>query len=432
MKLSSRLIVGRILTRSGDQAWDFAVPIILLKLFPNELRVAAVYYLIVRLIVVLILPKLTQLIDRLKRERSIFFGIAMQLIGVLTVYFSFLPLSKSIAFENLSILQLLYFGISIIGGVLGSLGSTFTDISLADDLVPTIFKGEELTRFNSRLRQIDLLTEVTSPVIAGLLLLLGSDSWILLGFTIVMLWNLISFFPEYYLLRKIFIEKPELSYKVVVIDELQRISFFRQLAQGWSAFLKEPAMLVMLAYALLWLSVLSPHGVLLTAFLQDAWKLPEWQIGLFRGSGAIFGLLATLLFPLIVSKTSVQKASLLLLGFQATALLATVYFFNLGNQISIFLFLGFILISRIGLYGFSLGEMQIRQESIGISVRGQVNGFANALTTLATLVLFGLGVLLPSTADFKYLILISVGCVVGAFFMYLKWYMNQRVRLKED
>ena len=425
MKLSSRLLVGRILTRSGDQAWDFAVPIILLKLFPNELRVAAAYYLIVRLLVVLILPKLTQLIDRIKRERSIFLGIAIQLIGVLTVYFSFLPLSKSVTFENLSTLQILFFGISIVGGVLGSLGSTFTDISLADDLVPTVFKGEELTRFNSRLRQIDLLTEVTSPIIAGLLLLVGSESWVLMGFTIVMLWNLISFFPEYFLLRNIFIEKPELSHKKVVIDELQKISFFKQLTQGFGLFLKEPAMLVMLAYALLWLSVLSPHGVLLTAFLQDAWRLPEWQIGLFRGAGAIFGLLATLLFPFVVSKTSIQKASLMLLGFQAITLLIALYFFSLGNQISIFMFLGCILVSRIGLYGFSLGEMQIRQESIGATVRGQVNGFANALTTVATLILFGLGVLLPRTADFKYLILVSVGCVVGAFLMYLKWYMNQ-------
>ena len=47
--LGSKTLLGRLLTRSGDQAWDFVVPLVLLKLLPGELRVAAIYYLLVRL-----------------------------------------------------------------------------------------------------------------------------------------------------------------------------------------------------------------------------------------------------------------------------------------------------------------------------------------------------------------------------------------------
>ncbi|MBK8201297.1 MAG: hypothetical protein IPK68_02845 [Bdellovibrionales bacterium] len=84
---------------------------------------------------------------------------------------------------------------------------------------------------------------------------------------------------------------------------------FSQIKNGWTSFFREPVSQVVLAYALLWLSVLSPHGVLLTAYLKDGWKLPELTIGIFRGLGAVFGLLATVLFPILVKNMSVNRAS---------------------------------------------------------------------------------------------------------------------------
>ena len=44
MKNQTRLLLGRLLTKSDDQAWDFTVPLVLLQLFPEELRVAALYF----------------------------------------------------------------------------------------------------------------------------------------------------------------------------------------------------------------------------------------------------------------------------------------------------------------------------------------------------------------------------------------------------
>jgi hypothetical protein len=79
---------------------------------------------------------------------------------------------------------------------------------------------------------------------------------------------------------------------------------------------------------------------------------------------------------------SVKKASLAFLSFQATVLIVGFCLFLRGDQYGQFGFLTLILFSRIGLYGFSLGEMQIRQTSIDPSARGEVNGFANALHVL--------------------------------------------------
>lgn len=427
LSLSKKLMLGRLLTRSGDQAWDFSVPLVLLKIFPDQLRIAALYYLIAKLINVLSLPKIASLIDRLDRKKTARLGIFLQLIGVLIGAGSISVLSIFNWSEANwgSGLPIFAFGILIVGGFLASVGSSFMDIAISSDLVPSSLQPQELASFNSRLQQIDLFTEVASPVVAGFMLLITSPSP-LMGFYLVALWNVISFFPELGILQSIFKERPDLVSKKITTANENKESIFRQLTNGWSAFFKEPIAPVALAYAFLWLSVLSPHGVLLAGFLKDAWKLPEWAIGSFRGAGAFFGLASTVVFPFAVKKLGLIKSTQRLIQFQSGMLiLGLLCFYSseyLWGQIG---FLIFILLSRIGLYGFSLGEMQIRQTGINPAVRGQVNGFASALTGIATLFLYGAGALLPKTSDFRILVVGSVVCVCLGAFTYGRWLRHQ-------
>ena len=67
ISLKRKILLGRLLTRSGDQAWDFAVPLVLLQVLPNQLRYAALYYLVIKLATVFLLPSFTQLIDKIDR-----------------------------------------------------------------------------------------------------------------------------------------------------------------------------------------------------------------------------------------------------------------------------------------------------------------------------------------------------------------------------
>ncbi|MBK9324224.1 MAG: ABC transporter substrate-binding protein [Bdellovibrionaceae bacterium] len=423
--LSSRMLLGRLLTRSGDQAWDFAVPIVLLQLLPGNLRFAALYYLLIRIATVLFLPRLSSLIDHIDRLKASKLGILLQLIGVLVGFASVIVLARTSPHDFESHEFISIFIVLVASGIVSQLGSTFMDISIANDLVPSSFDYDKLAAFNSRLRQVDLFTEVGSPVLAGALLLMTSTHWPLLGFSLIAIWNVLSFFPEYGILKSIFNERPDLKDKPLKIDSTTKQSIFAQIRDGWSSFFRDPIALVVLAYSFLWLSVLSPHGVLLTAYLKDGWNLPELTIGIFRGLGALFGLLATVLFPLILRRVSVNRASFLFLSFQAVMLVIGYLLFLRADSFGQIGFLVLILFSRVGLYGFSLGEMQIRQTGIGPQVRGEVNGFANALTALATIGLYGAGVALPSTEDFKYLVLSSVGFVVLALVVYGSWYRRQ-------
>jgi len=420
--LKKALLLGRVLTRSGDQAWDFAVPLAILKVVPGQLQYAALYYFLIRLSNVFFLPRLSKLIDQISRFSAAKLGIIIQLFGVLIGFtsLSFLSYESFAVIEWLSRKSFLLL-LLIIGGILGSLGSTFMDIAIANDLVPSSIKEDELPAFNSRLRQVDLFTELSAPIIAGWLLIYETKSFILFGFSFIAIWNLISFVPEYLLLKSIFKIKPELSVKYVKIPELSQKSIIGKLTTGWKSFLSEPIAFVSVAYACLWLSVLSPHGVLLTGFLKDGWSFPEWGIGIFRGLGGLFGLIATFLFPMMAKKKGIKEAVRIFVSFQLlTVTLALIFFFCDGVVYQI-LFLSLVLFSRIGLYGFSLGEVQIRQLNISPSLRGEYNGFASALTALATLGLYGGGALLPKTNDFKYLVVLSVATVGMAFVLYIVW-----------
>lgn len=421
--LSFRLLLGRLLTRSGDQAWDFAVPIVLLKIMPGHLRIAAFYYFLIRLASVILLPSVASIIDTKDRLNVIRMGLVLQFVGVLL---SAIGIFYFWAFDSKvpNFLDVEFFGIFlflVFSGLLGTLGASLMDIAIANDLAPSVFSGQELSRFNSRFRQVDLITEVGSPVLAGFLLAI-SDSWLpMMGFLLVVVWNLLSFFPEYGILKSVFRERPDLQKKFIHVSEGISKSFIRKIVEGWREFFRQPVAPAILAYALLWLSVLSPHGVLLTGFLQDGWRVPEWIIGLFRGSGALFGLAATVLFTYALKFMDLKKASWIFLAFQTVMVIAAYIFFLLPDQFGQNGFLILILFSRIGLYGFSLGEIQIRQERIPPDVRGQVNGFANALTGIATLALFAAGASLPTTEDFGYLVLMSVTCVLSALVIYTWW-----------
>src|SRR3954465_9422695 len=83
MQISTRILVSRFLTFSGDQAWDFAVPLVLLKILPGQLKVAALYFLGVRLFHILLLPRISALIDRTARPRILKIGLTLQATGVL-------------------------------------------------------------------------------------------------------------------------------------------------------------------------------------------------------------------------------------------------------------------------------------------------------------------------------------------------------------
>jgi iron-regulated transporter 1 len=301
-----------------------------------------------------------------------------------------------------------------------TLGSGLLEVAVGNDWLPVISARDRLVYVNSRLKQVDLFTEVTAPIAAGAILAALSPSGVLLGLGVIAAWNLVSFVPEFYLLRSVFLRSTALREQCVQKAGGSSDGFIKALRSGWAEFVKQPAALSMVAFALLWLSVLSPHGVLLTSYLKSERGVSEAALGIWRGFGALFGVFATVLFPYFVRRIGLLSSARTFIAFQACTVMAATAFFLLGASFQWYFF-GAVLLSRIGLYGFSIGESEIRQRSIFEGQRGQINGVAQSLTTLATLTLCGLGSALSGNQSFYWLVVISTCFVTAAAAVFWIW-----------
>lgn len=414
MNTENKILLSRFLTRSGDQAWDFAVPLILIALFPENLKLAFIYFFLLRLSSTLLMPYIGRFIDEMKRVKVITLGLSIQGLSVLLTGF-FLMYRELLGFN-------VFYALLVIFGIFSNLAINVMDIAVANDLVPSVIKTERLVYFNSRLRQLDLLTEVFAPIAAGFLLSFSAITHSLIGVGIIILWNLLSFIPELFILRGIVQAHPHLDeLKTTALPSPQ--SLVSKLTQGWSTFSQSSVFWIVIANACLWLTVLSPHGVLLTAFLKAGWNIPEYIIGLFRASGAIFGLIATVVYPYFHKRMGLILSGKYFIAFQAFFVVMS---FGLAFSVELsfqYLFMIAVLVSRIGLYGFGLAETELRQTLIKTGERGKVNGVSNSLTSFATVIIYGLGVIFSKPEQF--IILVGVSAV-SVFFGAL--ILNTKVR----
>lgn len=422
MNTEAKILLSRFLTRSGDQAWAFSVPIVLIQVLSDHSRTVFGYFFLTLLGGFLLMPYIGRMIDRSTRKKVIQTGIISQLLGVGLAYEAVQLIARyaHISGQTIDLVMLGLMACLLGASLLGNLGSSMTDISIANDITPSIIPPERLAIFNSRLRRLDLFTEVASPIAAGILLASFDGKNPIWGFGLIALWNFFSFFPEYFLIQSVLLQHPSLLQKKVESSS-QRQSIREKLLAGWPEFKAQPIAIAMICYSLLWLSVLSPHGVLLTAFLKNGWQLPESVIGIFRGLGAIFGLVATLLFPWLVARYQLLDGAKKFIRFQAVTVAIAALLFFVPAHWARFSFLLFILLSRIGLYGFSLAEGQMRQIYIPEHRRGTVNGTATALNNLATLLLLGFGTIFSSPETFFILVLISCTTVLFASIAVSMW-----------
>ena len=410
-----KILSSRLLTRFGDQAWDFAIPLVLISIFPGHIQYIAVFYLISKIAQFFLNPLVLKWIDHLPRLHIYKIGIGSQTLSVvcswaLIFFFNHffdvgMNFTSWFAFAMLSLL-----------GIIGSLGATLMEISVGYDLAADTLPEESLGIFNSRLKRIDLLTEVTAPVFAGLVLMLNSFPY--LGFTLIALLNVFTFIPEYFLLNSVQGIQKKLNNAIKSNSFLNPI---QELKNGFHHFKDKQYVVPMVAYSFLWLSVLSPHGVLLSGYLKDISHMTELQISIFRGLGAFFGLIPTFAYPYLQKNLGMVRTGKILIGLQAFCVFFAALFFEIGSPLSLQLFLLCILVSRIGLYGFSIAESEARQKFIPIHNRGLINGVGVSLTSIATLLLFAIGSLLSSSEQFNILVWISSISVLFGFLILLKW-----------
>lgn len=398
-----KLIISRWITRIGDHAWDLALPLALIQVFPGTLRPIAIYYLLTRLSVILIMPSLGAWSDSHNRLRVIALGIFLQTMGVGGV---------AVLLGTSHLDQGFMMGVIVISGSLSQLGGSLMNVAVPSDWIPTLLRGKELATVNSRLKRVDLISEVAAPLAAGAIMTIGSlSNFFTSGFFFIAALNILSFLPEYLLLRSVYNRSLSLQlekHRDVLFDK-NFSRFFKNIAVNAHAVLKHYLAPVIIANSLLWFTVLTPHGILLTAYLKESWHLSDTLIGVFRSLGALSGIIPTFIYDRMVKRYGIKATAFRFVLIQSVTLVGASLLLHLP-----YIFLILIVISRIGLYGFSLSEIHLRQQYVESPMRGMIGGFATSLNYAMTLLLYLIALGISDPASFPILCYLSCGAILAA------------------
>ncbi|GLI67363.1 hypothetical protein VaNZ11_011542 [Volvox africanus] len=191
---------------------------------------------------------------------------------------------------------------------------------------------------------------------------------------------------------------------------------------SWRVYWNQPVLLLCLALALLYMTVLS-LGFLMTSFLK--WSgLSEVEVSAYRGIGALTGLAATAIFPPLLARAGLRFCAIAGVTYQLTCLAAgvlpvVVVAMAHGGDLrpsvtQVRVLVAGLVSSRTGLWLYDLAVTQLIQEDVRQNQLGTVYGVQSSLQASFEMLSFVAGLINPRPARFYWLMLGSLGSVATA------------------
>jgi iron-regulated transporter 1 len=246
-------------------------------------------------------------------------------------------------------------------------------------------------------------------------------------------------FPEIFSMIYVYRHIPALQ-SPKIDDEFKVQNIVSVFVSGWRTYMNQGVFLCSLAFIFLFITVLH-NGALMLSYLVSV-GLSNTSVAIFYAACAVGGVTATFVTPAVITRFKVIYGGLYSIWFQITCLtigtvLLAVYTFmdkkegvcDLYCWVCIGAFMTSIIVSRFGLFGFDLAEIQIMQTYVAESDRGTVNATEKSLTKIAELIIYLFAVVLSKPSQFFYLALVSTGCVLSAAVIYTVW---TRTRFAKD
>ncbi|ELU18806.1 hypothetical protein CAPTEDRAFT_5305 [Capitella teleta] len=451
--------------------WQFATGMFLIALQPESLRLTATYTFASGGAVLLLGPIVGDWVDRYPRITGKCNRVKVVRTAIvvqnLSVALSALAVCLTLTFQSdveviwggwmMTLCQ----GVIILFGVIGDVTSIGRTIAVERDWIVVICNDKHsLTSMSALLRRIDLTTKLVAPVLTGQIITYGS---LIIGALFISIWNLISMVFEYNLLLKLYTSFPELALKNT--DGKQNdhdrkrcplfFDNFLTVARGWKTYWAQPILLAGLALATTYMTVLGFDNI--TAAFAKAQGLSEAIVGLLQSIGALFGVLGTIIFPVLRKRLGLTRTGMcsffLLLVSLVPCLVSiwapgspfdpsflsrrgeindginytltdfadeSVFSYELSEEsytianntaqqsyLSVGLLMGGIVIARTGLWMSDLSVTQLLLETPENSVRGIVNGVQNSLNQFEDLLKSLLVIVLPWRQTFGYLVFTS-------------------------
>ncbi|KAK1412444.1 hypothetical protein QVD17_33704 [Tagetes erecta] len=444
------LYLGHFLSRWGARTWEFSVGLYMINIWPDSLLMAAAYGLVETASTTLFGPLVGQWLDNSTYPKVLRFWLLTQnlsfmIAGVTVVGLLFSPDLRVTSAPTFALLLVL----TNLSGALAVLSTLAGTILIEREWVVVISEGKSsnlLTKLNSTIRRIDLISNLFAPVVTGFIISFAS---MIASAVSLAIWNILSVFLQYWLLNSVYKGIPALSesnrkraLKISTPNQEQtsqhhdtydcsedgswgnfmvrklvtRVSD-SQFIRAWRVYLQQDVVLPGLSLAVLYFTVLS-FGTLMTATLE--WDgIPAYRIGMGRGISAIIGISATFLYPFMETRISTLRTGLWSIWSQWSCLLVCVGSIWVKNSTtSAYLLMAGVAASRLGLWVFDLSVIQQMQDQVPESDRAIVGGVQNSIQSFWDLMTYIMGLIISNPQDFWKLILVSFGLVTIAAIMY--------------
>lgn len=218
---------------------------------------------------------------------------------------------------------------------------------------------------NSEMRRIDLFCKLAGPLTIALI----DGISIQVAMIAVFAMTCLSVLIEYFAIARVYKAVPALQEPKPISGQASsqnRCAMARLQAakRDLASYVQHRAFLPSFALALLYLTVLSFNGQMVTYLLSVG--LGPTAIGLLRGVSAAFEMSATWLAPRVIKRIGTIRAGIWFINWQIACLAFGVTLFWMpwtqGQVFAVSCVVAAVIASRVGLWGFDLSVQEIVQE----------------------------------------------------------------------
>jgi iron-regulated transporter 1 len=316
------------------------------------------------------------------------------------------------------------------------LSAVLNTISVERDWVVVVAGADEarLATMNAQMRRIDLFCKLVAPLAISLV-----DSYSTkIAALVTAALSIASVSIEYFAIARVYQAVPALRDPKSSDEDTssrQSVSTRDRLSSAATVVLRyvcHPAFLPSFALALLYLTVLSFSGQLITYLLAQ--DLSSASVALLRGVAALFELSATWLGPWLHKRIGAVRSGIWFLNAELffVAIACGILWLPDEKKSKIIVTLTLVtmvILSRTGLWGFDLSAQLIIQDEVEADVRGTFSSLEASCQNIFEMLAFLSTVIFPQPEQFKIPAAISAGAVASAALLFAYFVRKRRGHL---
>ena len=371
--IKRRLYVSHFLSTWNSRIFEFAAVLFLARIFPGTLLPSSVYALVRAASAICFAPLVGRLVDQGDRLIVMRHSIVGQRGAVILSCLGFWALSTDIlgfpGFKSFLIATL------VLLACMEKLCSTMNIIAIERDWVVVIAENSqcELEVLNSQMRRIDLVCKLIGPLAIALVDGYSTS----LAIVAVLGMNALSVLIEFLAIKRVYHMVSALQANSSVSNNTNNVpsavpttwrlgplcvAQARSIYETVSNYIRHPVFLPSMALCLLYFTVLSFSGQMVTYLLSVG--LSSTQIGVLRTLSTAIEISATWLAPVAMDKVGPLRGGLWFINWQLSCLVgafSSFWFIRMPSVAALGLVVG-VMTSRVGLWGFDLCVQIIIQE----------------------------------------------------------------------